>query len=385
MEQTSPLEHLSKDELSDLIRRYYSGENVLSLIREFNIHCHVSMLHQFFPPQPTNESCRRCGSAMVRQLLSKSRLVRERLCCIACNHEDTPSCGCAGCLKAASESNARLVRERRKRAVEFCSENWSYSPTHVEPHNLSVRTAVSLLTLVRCCGWIDDRRLGGITSSGIRFAPGGADYEYRLIKCLIDLGIISPDPEYFPYELTQKELLFIGEHLTRVRWTLRVPSAPEFIRKTEEVMRSAARPAGWKAECIEFARELASEECKEFFIHAASERRFGTPSLRSLESLIDNLLKEYSVSQCYQIILTGGRMASDRRTTKGMCSPHAANYMVVACQTHADRARVEGWSIKGYRRPPHLERTQISHVLHDVLMGDGDSGAFYSTIPKQAT
>lgn len=45
------LSHLTSEEIETLMRRYYDGEAVSKLIKEYNISVHASELYKLFPPE----------------------------------------------------------------------------------------------------------------------------------------------------------------------------------------------------------------------------------------------------------------------------------------------------------------------------------------------
>ena len=58
----------------------------------------------------------------------------------------------------------------------------------------------------------------------------------------------------------------------------------------------------------------------------------------------------------------------------GVSKPQASNSMVGRCRTHADKAKVDGWTIKPYGRNHDRPRSELSHVLHDVFLKIGEQG-----------
>ena len=63
------LSHLTSEEIETLMRRYYDGEAVSKLIKEYNISVHASELYKLFPPEVyQNYSCEYCAAA--RRLVS---------------------------------------------------------------------------------------------------------------------------------------------------------------------------------------------------------------------------------------------------------------------------------------------------------------------------
>lgn len=250
----------------------------------------------------------------------------------------------------------------------------------IMPDELSAREAATLISLVHCCGWIDDRLLNPIAGSASRFAPNYRGYSESLITGLIESEIISPVPGVWLDEVTENHLPEIGQLFTRTRWILRPSNARKFIIKLELLSRSLRQPTHWFLEKDQLSSELALVECQEFFVHLSNLHQFGSPSAISLESLIKDLLEYYSVSQCHTIILIGSRDALTRREMEKVSNFNAVEHMIAACRNYADQAREGNEEITELKRPSALGRSQISFTIHDLIYGGGEHNAFYSRL-----
>lgn len=372
MTESNPLRHLTEEELAKLIARYYAGEKVVKLLLEFRVDCTVGLLTRYFPPKPTDESCRYCRSPLIRPYYPRNGFYIAEIRCSGCDHEESSRCCCPGCTSVLRLARANLLREQQQRGAEYCLKAWDYSPTNIEPNDLSARDAVALVALVRSCGWLDDQRIGALRTAKVPFAPVNSDFQLSMLNGLINAGIAAPDPESRPYAFKEDKGGVVGWHHDEASWRLRLPNPAIFVESLEDLIASNNWPQSWGKECIDFSYELASMECWEFFVYSAAKRNFPPPSGAALMTLIKNLLRDFSVSQCYQLFWTAGKDAADFRARKRISTLQAANYMVEACQRHADRSRAEGWRIIGHARKPDLERSQISRVLHDFFLDHGD-------------
>ena len=160
----------------------------------------------------------------------------------------------------------------------------------------------------------------------------------------------------------------------QTHWVLRMPDGVRFVQALEIYVAAEDWPNDWGEECCQIWRELAFAECWEFCVYSLHQRNLPIPGATALTTLIENLLRDFSVSQFYQFLWACAGDAVDYRARKGVTAPHASNYMIASCQRRADRARAEGWKIKGFRRNFELSRTQISYVLHDMFFKHGENG-----------
>lgn len=262
------------------------------------------------------------------------------------------------------------------RVLKFCDSHWSYSPTDVEPTQLSAYEALALISLVRCGGWIDSCCIGPLQSSSIKLTPLEPQFKYGQFGRLISAGLASPNSSSPEDAFYEQHGQIIGWEPEMVCWSLRVPDPVKFVRTLENIIDSNAWPEPWQGECSGIWQELAVAECWEFCEYSLAQRNLPVPGTTAALSLFNNLLRDFSVSQCYQLIWASASDATDYRARKGVSPQHAANYLVGACQRRADRYRAEGWAIKGFQRNFSLGRSQVSHVLHDVFLQHGEAGFF---------
>lgn len=280
--------------------------------------------------------------------------------------------------------NEAHSRKKQLKIQLYCSENWSYTTTPIGPAELSAQEAIAFLSLVRCGGWINSSTIGPIISSGISFTPNFPQLSYALINSLIRKNLLSPAPSTPDTAFTMEYGEIVKLDVEQIHWSLRIPDSPTFVSKLESLITKDTWPETWGDECINFWKELAFAECVEFCNHSLMIRNLPISGITATTALIENLLQDFSVSQCYQLLWNSAGDAVDYRARKGLTAQHASNYMIGSCQRRADRVRAEKWTLKGFQRNFELGRSQVSHVLHDVFMRHGEVG-FLSCIPKAAT
>ncbi len=300
--------------------------------------------------------------------------------CSACQHEDSTNCSCSECKEvrqlAASEKLQRDIRA----IGDFCKSCWTYYELDIEPQQLTAETAIALLSLIRCNGWINETTIGPFKNATIPFVPMDFQFRLGLINNLLKDGLIAPSPASPPPAFQHSSCGEVSWDADAVHWQLLFRDAPTFISQLERLVASSDWPKGWRDGCFILWRQLAAAECMEFCAYSVAQRGLPMPGDTALSMLTDNLLQDFSVAQCYQLIWGSASDATDFRVRKGVNAKHAANYMIGVCQRRADRSRTEGWSVKGFKRNFQLPRSQLSHVLHDVFLKHGESG--FIEIPR---
>lgn len=377
MQSPNPLGHLNNAEMGELIDRYYAGERLSDLLRDFNVQCRANQLCAHFPPEPSDQVCRYCGAQMVRPRPARSAYDTHQLHCSGCLHVESRHCDCHGCKESRRLYAETQAKQRKERAEQFSARRWSYEETHVQPEDLSAREAVALICLVRSGGWLDEARTGPLHSADIPLAPAAPKFVEGLLEGLINRGLVSPDPNSSVSAFLELNGEIRDWNLQVVNWTFRIPRPVDFVSSIEELAAQSEWPPEWHAQSLELWHDLAVAECWEFCQYSVSTRGLPMPGTVGVLSLIENLLRDFSVSQCYQLLWASAGGATDYRARKSVSAQHASNYLIGECQRRADRSRAEGWPIKGFHRNFKLGRSQLSHVLHDVFLKHGEAG-FYS-------
>lgn len=359
------------------MNRYYSGENVVILIAEYGIECSTSELWRRFPPEEVGRSCPVCAGALIKPRLSRSSSTlnnRATICCSCCTHQERDGCVCPSCYEKRQIEIEAIQQRKQIMVTNFCVAHCSSQNAQIEPQHLNAETAVSLLSLVRCGGWLNDSTIGAIARSQVSFAPMESTFTQYLLRILIEKGLIAPSPKspLAAFSFThENELQWEKE---TVYWTLLIPKAPEFIKTLEILAASDSWPENWQDGTHSLWKMLAMAECLEYSAYAVARRNLPMPGRTALNALFENLLRDFSVSQCYQLIWTAAGRAVDYMVRERIRPQHASNAFIGNCQRYADRARAESWRIKGFQRNFDLPRSQLSYVLHDVFLRHSELG-----------
>jgi hypothetical protein len=287
------------------------------------------------------------------------------------------SCRCGYCNEERTELAFREAAKAKAAVLNYCQDQQIFSSQSLEPEHLKAESAIALLTLVRCGGWIDETTIGALSRAVVPYAP--KSMIDRLITAnLIIPGFIAPATTSSLHAFQVVDGGVVRWSVQDVRWRLLFEMPTCFIERLEMLM-TKQYPEDWKYGAERLWRQLAIGECMEFSEYCLQQRRLPLPRALATQRLFDNLLRTYSVSQCFQIIWTGAREVADFLVRKQPNRQHASNYFVGACQRWADRALAEKWNVKGFRRNYDLPRSELSHVLHDVFFRHGELG-FSGTI-----
>lgn len=370
------LAHLSEGEVDLLINRYYEGEKIASLIAEFNIDCKPNTFAGILPfVIHAEQKCPNCGGIMGRRLSSKSTYKYEQnvLECSHCDHKDTSRCACNGCKKARLDEEVKN-QQKQKTLISQYADLFEYVPSKLGAKDITFRAAVYLLALIRTCEMNEDGSYGEISRSAIPLTPNKGSLE-DMLNFLLGSKLIGPSKNSALKAFTFEYDVITSIDFSLIDWKLNIINPELLISEIEDYGLNGNWPKCWSEDDVDdLRRELALAECKEFYEHCLSQRSFRYVDGPAIDSMLLNLLRDYSVTQCCYFIWKGAQQASDFKIRSNVNSKHAANYMSGACQRWADKARSENWEIKGFGRNFDLPRSMLSYVLYDVMLKIGEKG-----------
>lgn len=369
------IEHLSSSEIETLTSEYLSGTKVPALISRFNIRCAPSQLRKVLPPRVLELSCPVCGSMMVQDLPSRYSYANSppKIHCSSCLHEEGDRCRCKHC----QESRDRLIAEEKARCEAeifqaLKAERERYACSSYSINTLPLSIAVAFLAFSRCCPINKNRLYGRLDDSDEPFAPTRA-YAKSLLTSLLEAGIISVS-EYSE----AGTITYVNSQLTycrgRVYWTGDIDKNIQLAKDIELCGLTGNWPEHWYADVEANWLQLALAECREFYDYCANERGLRGQADQAVTDMLENILRDFSVGQCYRIIWQGAKNAADFLVRTKTSPAHAGNYMPRACQRWADTARAEVYQVNPFKRNFNLPRSMISYVLFDVILKIGNLG-----------
>jgi len=113
------LMHLTDDEIEKLIKRYYQGENVKKLIKEYKIDARHNYIVGLFPSPKSSKMCPYCNVNLSSTYKSRTSLLKIESHCPICNHyTETYNCNCTNC-KSGARNRSKNDRERTQAAGDL--------------------------------------------------------------------------------------------------------------------------------------------------------------------------------------------------------------------------------------------------------------------------
>ena len=376
------LRHLTASQIESLMEEYYNGVKTSDLIKDYKIDTISSKLYTLFPPIICEDIiCPICGEKMYRERESKSSdsWSKKPAFCQNCGHTDDKYCRCEYCA-LERENEKRLEEERRKRIVQEkrakIKECYNFELEPVNYSELTFRDRVYLGSLLRTALSEDMKTILPLNEIDKKLAPT-VEYLKNIIDCLLMKNIIRVDPNssidaFVDSEDVEFPTVFYIEY---VSYNVNIVNDNEDIKETlSKIINPKNLDESDKEEGFKIWKEIALEECLEYFKYSMDNVGFNFNIGEKTISTFKDLLENFSVSQIYGIIYksiaNGTRYYQERSVSK----KQAANSVIGGCQRYAEKAMINNWELTKYNRIKELPQSVISEFFYDRVIAIGNLG-----------
>lgn len=357
------LSHLSKEQIEELIKRYYAGENIKSLLEEFDIKVSPSVLVTLFPETESKEVCEFCGSHLMHVWVGRSSLnpVNEKDYCPTCGHRPHFfNCYCPHCeeqrriaqQKAEEERKAEIER-KRKLVVEFASAD---KPT-ANFQALPLTDRINLGTLLFALYDGNTNMIRPYRESEEMLFGDSGDV-IKIYKELIDKSVIRFNPFSNLDAFSTITETNISYDMAGVSYLLNVniPDTPtkDLAKRVMGFDKPFSVYTSEKNELMQIWKNLIIDECINYFDYELNKVRFPFNPGEKTRFYLAEMLKDYSVREVYYFIYMAIKSASRLYLEGGISKTYATNIAVKTCKTYADKAKEEHWTFTPYNKPANL-------------------------------
>lgn len=364
-------EHLSNEEISALIDKYYS-ENIIvkDLLKEYNLSIPASKLHKSFPPLVyENYICEYCNIPLVADRKSKSNNLyyKNDLYCINCSHKPyIQNCNCNKC----NEKQKKIISMKQKEIYNVYTKR--EDPINFE--DLSFEGKVFLGTFIEYA--IKENMYEFECSNKIQkiydLAPDDKT-KSEIINFLIHNKAIQVSPFSNISAFTDNN--FPKEYdIYNVMYTLNL----ELPHDKEELLNQILQPDyfndEYKKEALTIWKKIAISECIEYLVYQLKQVGFDFEVGEKTYITFEAFLENYSVAQIYGVIWRSVSEASRLYLEKRMTKKHAANTTIGSCQRYIERAQLYNWTLKEYSRLRDLPQSELSRFFFNKVTKIGELG-----------
>ncbi|WP_121616650.1 hypothetical protein [Virgibacillus halodenitrificans] len=365
--------HLSESEIEELMLRYYDGEPVSSLIKEYDIPTTPGTLYKTFPPVEVEELCPYCNNKVFEKRVSKSHIGKKEKVCIHCYHKIGVYCGCDNCKKArkkAEERNIRLKNIKYQEKKEEIERFHSYEPIPITKVDLVSKLYLSSILKENISE--DFSFIQPLKNRNKPMFPT-KDWTHDVLNSLCHEQLLVPDPssdveafvddENFPkifylYRVKYKMNVF-GENAIQ---SLLYPSRDEFLND--------------KRMCLRIWKVISLHEVIDYLLYSMGKAGFSFNVGQKTYSVFKELLEHFSASQIYGIIYKQTANAVRYYHEQKVSKKRAASSIITRCENFGERALSLGWELTKYDRVSYLPQSHISSIFFNRILMIGDLG-FY--------
>ncbi|MDD2103223.1 hypothetical protein D3C76_655010 [compost metagenome] len=391
-ERADEIKHLSEEQIEQLYQRYLDGEKSADLKIEFNIAPEVRSLLKILPPIISKDlTCPYCDLPMWVRRHAKGTPVslRNPFKCVRCEHyHHEPGhqgrikrCTCNECYKLRQqEIAAQAQRDRLELQKRYATPRPS-----VPYASLGFVQKLALLALLDD-GQVDGGERIASLATGVRSEPLAPTDEASeaLVRNLHETGALDVDLDGDIKAFDRASGYQIKDFCS-VRWLPNVALEPG-IRGTRDALYGAlyqelsgsVQPA-WKSELYALMLSLARDESLQYIQILASEVSFVFSAQGRAETVVGQLLQDFSVSHIYYFARLAVKNAAHFYATgnsKGR--NHACNTIPGNMLGTAQDAKARNWRKTAYR-DSRVPQSALHRILYDVVLKD--SGAGFSKSP----
>ncbi len=365
------LAHLSTNELHELIDRYYKREKVTVLIKDYNIDTTPNSLVHLFPPKEIDELCPFCNVKLILEYQSRERSWQNSPYCPNCNHQKDRYCRCVNC-KMAEQLRIKIEQQEAQDFLQsLFYDSTKYQKVDIE--SFSFEEKIYIGALLREGISEDFNFINPIASFDNPLAPTPT-FISEIINILADKKAIAVHPESNLYCFKDKEGNYKYLPL-EVKWVLNIQKkGVDYISLIESLI---------TPDEMNFSNEEAYQLWKKISLHEVLEYlcykigkvfKIEYNAGKKTITVINDLLREYSVSQIYTIIGSSIGKAASFKLEFGAIPNHAANTVIGKAQNYAERAKVKNWDILKSGRLKDCPESALSMYFFERVLKIGYVG-----------
>jgi hypothetical protein len=375
LELNSRIEDLTIDQINDLISRYYAGDTLKSIAKDYQIPRDNAGFAEMLPPVNIDKSCPNCFSGLLSKRPNRAFIENDPLIfCQDCSHIEKNYCSCKTCeenrrLEKIRVEKERIEKDKHKRKV--IEETFSLEFRSVPESDLKFKDILYLSTLLRSGLDEDMEFITPVTSYVDKVAPT-TDFTIEMLHYLTDNKLIVPtsqsDLSAFPDD--KKENFPYRFYILQVVYRLNINPVDG---KQKGLVQRLLYPDGDllmndREAALEVWKSVSLHECMAFLLHSLAKVGYSFSPGEKTFSVFEELLNHFSAAQIYGIIYKSIANTTKYEKETGINKRHAANLVINNCERFGEKAIAEKWQLTSYRRNYNLPETIVSKVLFDRIL-----------------
>lgn len=391
-EKAIEVAHLSESDIETLYERYLNGEKNADLLLEYKVEVEPRALLKVLPPIISKDlRCPYCDVPMWAKRRAKTTRESDAppFKCLQCEHKffavghygRRMGCACVECFKVKQQALAAQARLDR----DELAKRYAVMRQPVPCHTLGFVQKLGLLALMETCSLPGLERIEPLASRSRAepIAPNDVASQ-ALLKQLFEAGVLVVDLDS-TIKAFDRENGFSIRDFSAVRWQINVTLDKElrsscqalYVALYEELAEGVQLP--WKSELYSLLFDLARKEALQFIHVLAHEVDFVFTAENRAESVVNQLLQDFSVSEIHYFARLAVKNATHfYQTGKSRGRSHASNTIPGNMLNTAQDALAKHWRKRAYR-DSRVPQSALHRLLYDVVLKD--SGAGFSKSP----
>lgn len=374
------LEHLSKEQILEVIKKYYKDEKIKDILEEYEIPVTPSRLVRIFPTRFVNEECEKCGAQLVVNFESKTNnyMNSKQPYCTECGHSrDAIVCNCTSCKEERMEAHLKAEALRKKAKQEKKEIITNALKGHEEPEilewNLTEEDRLYISVILRAALSEDMSVIEPLnTVERSRSIAPTEKLQTEIINTLSarDILNVSLKSELDAFDVTVDEIgrNRISYQIYAVKYELNIiPEDGNYSAMIKRLM--YPDPELFDEEfCYEMWRKVALNESEQYLLYEMDKVGYNFSPGEKTYRVLEYLLDHFSTAQIYNIIYRAVANSTRRYQAREITKIHAQNSVITSCEKQGEKAVAENWSLKPYGRRSDLPESIISEVLFNSIM-----------------
>jgi|SRR6185437_2430631 len=352
---SNPLSHLTDNQVDELIKKYYAGEKISNLLKEYNIDSKKKTVVKYFPSKKIDRLCQYCNVNLYQEYKTRDSYYTPLPRCNECGHVESNNCKCSNCKKEL-ELKEQAEEARKKQELEDFIKN--QKPVQYE--NLEFNDLVYLGALFRAGLTEDLRILNPIYYLDKPYAPT-SEFEKEILENLYSKNLIIP--------------LQSGGFITdfhEARYIINIVSNDmNFYEIVNKILNPNYPIDEKKEELVLIWKRIAIEECKKFLNFTVYKLfHINCNTSEKTDAILYDLLNNFSICQVILLIDTSITKSFRWACENNISKFHAVNTIMINTQKYGERAIINGWKINNkflYNDNEYPQSTLSSFFFDRIL------------------
>lgn len=375
------LQHLRKQQVFELIKRYYENEKINDLLKVYKIETSNSNLIRILPGVFDSDLCEYCKIKYIIPLSSRSYdfpLQENNKRCSNCNHQPSSYfCTCSNCEEKRRkeeleklEKKAKLNQHKRNYLNKLLSEdNWDKK----EEGELEPEDRLYLAVILKAALSENTMYIEPLKNHYGNLAPTNG-FEAEMIKTLTARDLLVPhnisDVNSFNIEFKDEKMhsADVSHGIYDVCYRININPADMNYKEMIKRLMYPSSELFSNEFCYDMWKKISFYESMQYLLYQMNEVGYSFNPGEKTNAVLENLLESFSVAQIYNIIYRAVANSTARYQSGKITKLHAQNSVITSCEIQGEKALAENWNLKGYNRIRELPETLISKVLFNSVM-----------------